>query len=100
MNNLINILSYIWLGFVLGWACTIFGFGVSGISAFRLFRERLKADPEWAWTWYCNISMLLHNAGVEIHEANRKAESFMYNTFMIDITRNSKWECKYFEKEN
>ncbi len=44
----------------------------------------LKADPEHAYGWHCNIAMLLQDAGVSFEAANERARGFMRMAFGVE----------------
>lgn len=56
--------------------------------AMAALTEAMKADPEYAWSWHCNIAMVAVDAGAPHQEANERAAGFMRTAFDVD-TRSS-----------
>lgn len=57
--------------------------------------DALKADPEYAWSWHCNIAMALHDSGAGPHSAcNRGAALFLSQLSggAVDTTQNPAYE--------
>jgi hypothetical protein len=44
----------------------------------------LRADPESAWGWHCNLTMMAISAGADIAAANDEAAEFMMTHFNVD----------------
>jgi hypothetical protein len=57
--------------------------GPTPAQAVEALSKAFKADPEYAWTWHCNIAMAAKDEGMEHKAANRAAARFMYNAFGI-----------------
>ncbi len=48
------------------------------VSPIAALIDAMKADPEYAWAWHCNIAMAAHDAGATPHAAcNRGAALFL-----------------------
>lgn len=61
-------------------------------SAFEMLNEALHADPMYAWTWHCNLSMtILDRLGLTYPEANQAGAAIMDRFFHIDIKKNPFW---------
>lgn len=64
--------------------------------AMRVLSYALKKDPEYAWSWHCNIAMNAYDAAnraklnpTETHKiANEYAASFMRLAFGVDTSKN------------
>jgi len=65
-------------------------------DAFNVLKNALKADPDYAWGWHCNIAMAQYDAmsaaGYTDHDAKHKtsnngAARFMSLCFEVDITK-------------
>ncbi len=50
-------------------------------SPFDLLREQIKDDPEYAWSWHCNIAVRAMDEGVEHALANTIARRVMGEIF-------------------
>ena len=64
-------------------------------------KAALHADPDYAWTWQCNLACIGIDSVSDIsaddsiapHEtANRRAAQFMSNAFGLDIRTNEHWK--------
>ena len=58
--------------------------GVTG--AVQTLIEALKADPEYAWAWHCNIAMAAFDEGLSHYAANKAAARFLSWLAQIDMT--------------
>jgi hypothetical protein len=56
-------------------------------AAMRVLREAMRADPEYAWAWHCNVAMSGVDGGAEHEKANRQAAQFMSNAFDVDTSQ-------------
>lgn len=54
-------------------------------QALDTIRNAMREDPEYAWTWHCNIAMAAQDEGMAPGAANRAAARFMFNTFFLDV---------------
>lgn len=64
-------------------------------SPFALLTEQLKEDPEYAWSWHCNIAMGIFDRvdnQISHRKSNEIAASMMKSFFDIDITTNPSYE--------
>ena len=61
-------------------------------KAMKYLRWAMKNDPEYAWSWHCNLAMMACDAGATHAEANKQAASFMKATFGVDITKTHYWK--------
>jgi hypothetical protein len=64
--------------------------------AFAVLRQAMHDDPEYAWSWHCNIAMASVDEGRTHFQANRAAARFMQNCFGIDITKSPQWASMGF----
>jgi len=55
-----------------------------GSAAYYAFKQALQADPEWAWTYHCNLACAAMDEGMRGPAANRAAARFMKAAFGID----------------
>lgn len=62
--------------------------GITAKAAMGALKKALRADPEYAWSWHCNIAMAALDEGLEHKKANQAAARFMRNAFDIDTTKN------------
>ena len=58
--------------------------GVTG--AMQTLIETLKADPEYAWAWHCNVAMAAFDEGLSHYAANKAAARFLSWLAQIDTT--------------
>jgi len=65
--------------------------GMISEDSFSIFKTALSKDDSWAWSWHCNLTMLIHDSGVDIKTSNRRAAEFMNRTFDIDVTKFDEW---------
>jgi hypothetical protein len=54
----------------------------------KLLADALQADPDYAWTWHCNLAMMAIDAGAGYVEAQRGAANFMHRAFGVDTRLN------------
>ncbi len=54
--------------------------------AFKVLKESLQLDPEYAWGWHCNIAMMAVDAGCDHKIANDGAARFMRLCFDVDTS--------------
>jgi hypothetical protein len=47
----------------------------------------MRTDPDYAWTWHCNIAMVAQDAGAPHKEANIRAGDFMNMLFGVRTNR-------------
>ena len=59
--------------------------GVTG--AVQTLIETLKADPEYAWAWHCNVAMAAVDEGLSHYAANKAAARFLSWLAKIDTTK-------------
>ena len=50
-------------------------------------RNKFKKDPEYAWSWHCNIAMASYDEGLSKPKANKAAARFMKNCFDVDTSK-------------
>lgn len=63
-------------------------------QAFDSFSQAMKQDSEYAWSWLCNLAMLIKDASddsVKHRHANVAAADFMLRAFDIDVTKFKEW---------
>lgn len=53
---------------------------------FNALRAAIAADQEYAWVWHCNIAMPIHDAGMDIEQANAIATRVMKHLFQVDTS--------------
>ena len=63
-------------------------------EAMNHLRKVLKEDPEYAWSWHCNIAMAAFDEGLDHEHANKAAGRFMYNCFGINTINNKNSDYK------
>lgn len=61
-------------------------------NALRQLTAALQADPDYAWSWHCNLAMPVMDAtGVTHRVANEAGARLMRHLFDIDITNHPHW---------
>lgn len=61
-------------------------------EAFEVLSEAIKADPEYAWSWHCNIAMPAFHANVPYRQANEAAANVMQHLFGVDMKANTNYQ--------
>lgn len=62
-------------------------------EAFDTFRTKMRDDPEYAWSWHCNLAMpIMDTIHCTHQQANDAAASLMQHLFAIDIKDNPHWK--------
>jgi hypothetical protein len=57
-------------------------------SPFSMLEETIQADPEYAWSWHCNIAMpIMDSIGIPHELADRAAARIMSNLFNVDTSQ-------------
>ena len=46
-------------------------------DAMKVVLEAMRSDPDYAWSWHCNVAMAFYDAGGDIYTANQGAARFM-----------------------
>ena len=55
--------------------------------AFDAIAAAVKADPDYAWSWHCNVAMPSVDEGMDRAAANRAAARFMHIAFDVDTSK-------------
>lgn len=55
--------------------------------ALWIIGRAMRRDPEFAWSWHCNIAMTGVDAGADHRQANVQAGYFMWRAFRVDTLR-------------
>lgn len=63
-------------------------------DAMNTLREALHNDPEYAWSWHCNLAMASIDEGMDWNSAQFAAARFMRICFGVDTTKNDHFEGK------
>lgn len=56
---------------------------ITAEEAMNALRYHMKADPDYAWAWHCNLAMMAFDAGATHADANERASDFMHGTFGV-----------------
>jgi Zn-finger protein len=56
-------------------------------EALDTLRKAMEEDPEYAWTWHCNLAIMAVDAGAPHKEANERAGDFMKHLFGVNTNR-------------
>ena len=63
--------------------------------AMQQLTAALKADPDYAWSWHCNLAMPVMDAtGVTHRAANEAGARLMRHLFDIDITKHPHYSVR------
>jgi len=88
---------------VVGVASTMIGFGAASPSkpkyhrlpcqqtGWSLLYESMQKDPDYAWSWHCNVAVASMDEGMPYRAANRAAARFMMAAFGVDTTRDRRY---------
>lgn len=57
-------------------------------NAVKALSYAFKLDPDFAWTWHCNLAMMAIDAGAPYVHAQRSAANFMKTLFGADTSTN------------
>ena len=63
----------------------------TGHSPYGRLADALRADPDYAWSWHCNIAVAAMDEGVSYAVANRAAARLMVTAFGIDTSRDPRF---------
>jgi hypothetical protein len=62
-------------------------------SPFGALREAINSDPDYAWSWLCNLAVpIMDSTGVTHEIANQAAALIMAQMFDCDITKHPNFE--------
>lgn len=62
-------------------------------SAMQALTVALQADPDYAWSWHCNLAMPIMDSLKCLHEAaNEAGADLMQHLFQIDIRQHPHWQ--------
>lgn len=56
------------------------------VDAMQALSEAMQLDPDYAWSWHCNIAMASVDEGMDQESANRAAARFMRLAFKADVS--------------
>lgn len=56
-------------------------------EAMKVVTEALRSDPDYAWSWHCNVAMASVDEGMGHYEANKAAARFMRLLAGVDTTK-------------
>ena len=57
-------------------------------EAFDTIKKSIQDDPAYAWSWHCNITMMVKDSGVSHKISNEAAARFMDLAFNVDTRKN------------
>ena len=64
-------------------------------EAFETLKAEMAADPEYAWSWHCNLAMpIMDAAGISHEKANVAAAYLMSHLFCYDVTTDERFQYK------
>ena len=61
-------------------------------EAMDVLRCHLQSDPDYAWSWHCNIAMAAVDEGLDHDSAQLAAARFMRSAFSIDTLKPPYWQ--------
>lgn len=64
-------------------------------SPIKSLIEAMKADPEYAWGWHCNLAMAMHDSGAGPHHACNKGAALFLSLLSdgaVDTTQHPAYE--------
>lgn len=61
-------------------------------KALETLRKSMVDDPEYAWSWHCNVAMSSYDEGLSHQKANKAAARFMNKCFGINTTKNEHYK--------
>lgn len=53
--------------------------------ALKILSRAMNKDPDYAWTYQCNLAVMSQDAGAPHKESNERAADFMGRLFDVDI---------------
>jgi hypothetical protein len=62
-------------------------------QAMAVVREALQADPDYAWTWHCNVAMASQDEGLDHYRANKAAARFMVLLSGVDTSKSEYFDA-------
>lgn len=68
--------------------------------AFSILGEAFNDDPDFAWSWHCNIAMPIQDAGVDYMDSNWIAAQIMMHLFGVDTTANVNFDIVQANRQN
>ena len=69
-------------------------------KAFGIFKEAFKNDPQYAWSWHCNIAMAAYDQGLNQKSANKAAANFMTICFGVDTSQSKEYKELFKKSQN
>ena len=61
-------------------------------EAFNTLQQAMHDDPNYAWSWHCNLAMSAHDCGVDYETSNKIAHEFMRRLFEVNTKEPGKVE--------
>lgn len=68
---------------------------VEATSPIKGLIDAMKADPEYAWGWHCNLAMAMHDSGAGPHQACNKGAALFLSLLSdgaVDTTQHPAYE--------
>jgi hypothetical protein len=56
-------------------------------DAMNALKQAINSDPDYAWSWHCNIAVTQQDAGVSHEMSNDGAARFMKLCFDADVEK-------------
>ena len=60
-------------------------------AALNILRKAMKEDYDYAWSWHCNVAVMMQDAEASHRISNDGAARFMKLAFGVDT---SNWEAR------
>lgn len=68
-------------------------------QAFDVLKNAVNNDPDYAWSWHCNIAMAFVDEGGSHEAANKAAARIMSILFEHDITKHPHYQYRDISPE-
>lgn len=65
---------------------------ISVKDAIYTLRDAIQQDPDYAWSWHCNIATASMDEGLDHAASNRAAARFMSTLFGVDMTKHEQFK--------
>jgi hypothetical protein len=72
-------------------------------SSFEELKEAIQNDPDYAWSWHCNLAVPMQDEGMSPYSSQLAASRILSNFFGVDMLKNQfyiDWLRRYEESKN
>lgn len=72
------------------------------VNVYEIFQQQMIDDPEYAWSWHCNIAMFLYDniKSLGHKQSNELAVVFMNHFFKCDTSKFSEYTDMFGDEES